>query len=58
MRVLKVGPDEIAFQQQDDYEFVKRILDWLELHYYRSSLKIDDIWFLRVVFLVHRSTTS
>jgi ligand-binding sensor domain-containing protein/AraC-like DNA-binding protein len=43
MRVLKVGPDEIAFQQQDDYEFVKRILDWLELHYYESSLKIDDM---------------
>ena len=27
MRVLKVGPDEIAFNNKDDYDFVKATLD-------------------------------
>lgn len=43
MRVLKVGPQEIAFQRDDDYEFVKKLLDWLELHYSESNMKIDDM---------------
>lgn len=43
MRVLKVSPDEIAFQKQDDYELVKHILDWIELHYQNSDMKVDDI---------------
>lgn len=43
MRVLKVAPEQIAFQKQDDYEFVKRILDWLEQHYQDSNFKIEDI---------------
>jgi len=43
MRVLKIGPQEIAFDRKDDYTFVKRQLDWLEKHYSDSNLKIDDM---------------
>ena len=43
MRVLKVGPQEIAFQRDDDYEFVKKLLDWLELHYSDSNMKVEDM---------------
>ena len=43
MRVLKVGPQEIAFTHDDDYNFVKQQLDWLEKHYMDSTMKIDDL---------------
>lgn len=43
MRVLKIGPQEIAFAQKADYDFVKRQLDWLEEHYSDSSLKIENL---------------
>lgn len=43
MRVLKIGPQEIAFKEADDYNFVKQQLDWLEEHYSDSSLKIEDL---------------
>lgn len=43
MRVLKIGPQEIAFDRKDDYTFVKRQLDWLEKHYSDTDLKIDDM---------------
>ena len=43
MRVLKVGPQEIAFTHKDDYNFVKQQLDWLEQHYMDSTLKTDDL---------------
>lgn len=41
MRVLKVGPQEIAFTRKDDYNFVKQQLDWLEQHYADSNLKTE-----------------
>ena len=53
MRVLKIGPEEVAFQQQDDYEFVKQQLDWLEQHYSDSTLRIEDM-----VAQSHLSRTS
>ncbi len=43
MRVLKIGPQEIAFKEKDDYQFVKARLDWLENNYSNSRLKIDDM---------------
>ncbi len=43
MRVLKVGPQEIAFKRKDDYDFVLDQLNWLELHYTESNLKIEDM---------------
>lgn len=43
MRVLKVGPDEIAFQDNNDFDFVKNIQIWLETHYAEPNLKIDNM---------------
>ena len=43
MRVLKVGPEEIAFNNEDDYDFVKENLDWLEKNFDNPSLKIEDM---------------
>lgn len=43
MKVLRIGPDEIAFQHNDDYEFIKKLLDWLEGHYTEANLKIEDM---------------
>jgi ligand-binding sensor domain-containing protein/AraC-like DNA-binding protein len=43
MRVLKIGPQEIAFTQKKDYDFVKKQLDWLEANYSNSSLRIEDL---------------
>ena len=43
MRVLKVGPDEIAFNKKDDYDFVKATLDWLEKNFDNPSLKIEEM---------------
>lgn len=43
MRVLKVGPDEIAFQNSEDFDFVKSLQDWLELHYTDANIKIEDM---------------
>lgn len=43
MKVLKVGPQEIAFQHNDDYEFVKQQLDWLEQHYTDANIKIENM---------------
>jgi ligand-binding sensor domain-containing protein/AraC-like DNA-binding protein len=43
MRVLKVGPQEIAFKHKDDYDFVLEQLKWLENHYTESNLKIEDM---------------
>ncbi len=43
MRVLKIGPQEIAFAQKADYDFVKQQLDWLENHFSDSSLKVEDL---------------
>lgn len=43
MKVLRIGPQEIAFQHNDDYEFVKKLLDWLEEHYTEANIKIEDM---------------
>ena len=43
MRVLKIGPQEIAFHEKNDYDFVKDQLDWLEQHYSESTLKIEEM---------------
>ena len=43
MRLLKVAPDEVGFADNDDYDFVKHLLQWLEEHYGDSHLKIEDM---------------
>lgn len=43
MRVLKIGPQEIAFSEKKDYDFVKRQLDFLEQHYAEPNLRIEDM---------------
>lgn len=40
MRVLKIGPQEIAFKEEDDYLFVENQLKWLEEHYAEPDMKI------------------
>ena len=50
MRVLKVGPEEIAFQNNKDFNFVKNLQDWLELHYSDANIKIED--------MVHKTNMS
>lgn len=43
MKVIKVGPQEVAFKHDDDYEFVKQLLDWLEEHYTDANIKIENM---------------
>ena len=43
MKVLKLGPTEMAFAQQEDYDFVKAQLDWLEANHQNTDLKTDDM---------------
>lgn len=43
MRVLKVGPQEIAFNNNDDYDFLSSIQEWLEHNFDNPSLKIEDM---------------
>lgn len=43
LRVLKVGPSEIAFRDDDDYEFISGLLEWLEKNYTHPDLKIEDM---------------
>lgn len=42
LRVLKLSPEEMAFKHDDDYNFVKNQLTWLEEHYSNSDFKIED----------------
>ena len=43
MRVLRVGPEDIAFKEEDDYEFVKKQLEWLEEHFSEPEAKIYNM---------------
>ena len=43
LRVIKVGHQEVAFQQKGDYEFMKKQLEWLEEHYSDTNMKIEDL---------------
>jgi ligand-binding sensor domain-containing protein/AraC-like DNA-binding protein len=43
MRVLKIGPQEIAFKHKDDYDFVVEQQKWLEEKYSDANLKIEDV---------------
>ena len=43
MKVLKLGPQEMAFIHQEDYDFVKAQLDWLEVNYTKPDIKVDDM---------------
>lgn len=43
MKVLKLGPQEMAFVHQEDYDFVKSQLDWLEANFANPDLKIEDL---------------
>ena len=43
MKVLKLGPQEMAFAHQEDYDFVKSQLDWLEAHFSNPELKVEDM---------------
>ena len=41
MKVLKLGPQEMAFANPEDYNFVKSQLDWLETHFSSPDLNVD-----------------
>ena len=43
MKVLKMGPQQMAFADQRDYDFVKVQYDWLEQNYTNPDLKPDDL---------------
>ncbi len=43
LRVLKVGPSEIAFRDDDDYKFISGLLEWLESNYANPELRIEDM---------------
>ena len=43
MKVLKLGPQEMAFANQEDYNFIKSQLDWLETHYANPELKVETM---------------
>ena len=43
LKVLKLGPQEMAFTEQEDYDFVKSQLDWLEANFSDPNLKIEDM---------------
>ena len=43
LKVLRLGPQEMAFTQEEDYDFVKSQLNWLEANFSDPSLKIEDM---------------
>ncbi|NDW13631.1 helix-turn-helix domain-containing protein [Bacteroides sp. 214] len=43
LRVLKIGPSEIAFRDDDDYKFISALLEWLENNYTNPDLRIEDM---------------
>ena len=43
MKILKMGPQQMAFADQRDYDFVKAQYDWMELHYADADLTPDDL---------------
>ena len=43
LKVLKLGPQEMAFVHQEDYDFVKSQYDWLEANFANPGLKTDDL---------------
>jgi len=42
-KVLKLGPQEIAFVNNKDYDFVKEQLNWLETQFTNPQLKSEDM---------------
>ncbi len=42
-RVLQLGSGGTAYLNQEDYDFVKAQLDWLEVNHSNPSLKIDEM---------------
>ena len=43
LKVIRLGPQEMAFAQEEDYDFVKSQLDWLEANFADPNLKIEDM---------------
>jgi AraC-like DNA-binding protein len=43
LKVIKLGPQEMAFVHKEDYDFVKSQLNWLEANYSNPELKIEDL---------------
>lgn len=43
LKVIKLGPQELAFNQEEDYDFIKSQLDWLEANFDDPELKIEDM---------------
>ena len=43
LKVLRLGPQEMAFVEEEDYDFVKSQLDWLEANFADPDLKIEDM---------------
>lgn len=42
-KVLRLGPQEMAFVHQEDYEFVKSQYDWLEANFSNVDIKTEDL---------------
>lgn len=43
MKILKMGPQQMAFSDESDYDFVKAQYDWLEQHYADPGITPDDL---------------
>ncbi len=43
LKVLKLGPEEMAFVHEEDYQFMKSQLEWMEANFTIPDLKIDDL---------------
>ncbi len=43
LRVLKIGPSEIVFRDDDDHKFMSGLLEWLESNYSNPDLRIEDM---------------
>ena len=43
LKVLRLGPQEMAFTHEEDYDFVKSQLDWLEANFADPELRIEDM---------------
>lgn len=42
-QVIKVGKKDIALEKKEEYNFMKKQLEWLEQHYQDSNLRYEDM---------------
>lgn len=43
LHIVKMNPDDVSSNNDDDYEFIKKQLDWLEQHYTDPNLKGEQM---------------